>query len=193
MRVKTWIASIAIASIGVAAWAHSGATGIVKERMDGMSAMGAVVKKLSPMMRGETPYDAEQVREAADVMILHAGEQMTRLFPEGTGGMPSAALPSVWGDWEEFDALAEQLASYAEGLKLGADNGLAGEDTEQGASMMGTDAASTMGGGMMGGGMMGTDVPMTLDMFETMPTDAAFTAVAQTCSACHQKFRAKDK
>lgn len=192
MRAKTWIATVAIASIGVAAWAHGGATGIVKERMDGMSAMGTVVKELSPMMQGQTPYDAEQVRAAADVMVLHAGEQMTALFPEGTGAKPSAALPSVWGDWEEFSELAEQLKIYAEGMKLGADNGLAKEKAGEGASMMGSGAASMMGAGMMGGGMMGTEEPMTVEMFTSMPTDAAFTAVAQTCSACHQKFRAKE-
>jgi len=52
---------------------------------------------------------------------------------------------------------------------------------------MGSDQAPAMGGGMGGSGDM-----MTVDMFATMPTDTAFAAVAQTCSACHQKFRAED-
>lgn len=196
MHTKTWIAAVALASIGVAALAHGGATGIVKERMDGMSAMGKAVKVLAPMMRGQTPYDADQVRASADVMIVHAGEQMTRLFPEGTGGMPSAALPSVWKDWESFTELAKQLGSYAEGMKLGADNGLSKDQAQQGSSMMGDNANTMMGSGTtttMGGGMMGTEMPMTAEMFASMPTDMAFTAVAQTCSACHQKFRAEDK
>lgn len=187
MRAKTWIASVAVASIGMAAWAHNGATGIVKDRMDGMSAMGRVVKELSPMMRGQIPYDADQVRAAADVMILHAGEQMTRLFPEGSGGMPSAALPSVWGEWEEFSDLAEQLQSYAEGMKIGAENGLAKRQAGKRFSMIGAASASTMGGGMMGAAGA-----MSVEMLAAMPTDAAFTAVAQTCSACHQKFRVKE-
>ena len=197
MRAKVWMASIAIASVGVAAWAHGGATGIVKERMDGMSAMGKAVKELTPMMRVQADYDANRVRSGADVMITHAGEQMTRLFPEGSGGMPSEALPAVWEDWQEFKELAEQLKVYAEGMKLGADNGLATGKTQKGASMMGGTANAMMGTGDsttagLGAGMMGTAAPMTVEMFVAMPTDAAFTAVAQTCSACHQKFRAEE-
>ena len=56
-----------------------------------------------------------------------------------------------------------------------------------GGGMMGSDQAPAMGGGMSGSGDM-----MTVDMFATMPTDTAFAAVAQTCSACHQKFRAEE-
>ena len=195
MRARTWVVSAVIASIGVAAFAHGGATGIVKERMDGMSAMGKVVKALTPLMRGETPYDADQVRDAADVMIMHAGEQMTRLFPEGTGAKPSAALPAVWEDWEGFAELAERLKSYAEGMKLGADNGLAKNKAQQDGSMMGGTTDTMMGSGnaaMTGGSMMGASEVMTPEMIASMPTDMAFAAVAQSCSACHQKFRAKE-
>lgn len=191
---KSTLAFSAIASIlGAAALAHSGATGVVKERMDGMIALGGVVKELNPMMRAQTPFDAERVRAGADVMIQHAGEQMTRLFPEGSDGMPSEALPIIWEEWDEFTALAEQLALRAEGLKLSADVGLAASQDSGGASMMG-------GGGMMGsteaspmgGDAMGASDVMTVDMFATMPTDVAFAAVAQSCAACHQKFRAED-
>ena len=186
MRARIWVASAVIASVGVAAFAHGGATGIVKERMDGMSAMGEVVKALTPMMRGETSYDAAKMRDAADVMIMHAGEQMTRLFPEGTGAKPSAALPTVWENWDDFAELAEQLKSYAEGMKVGAGNGLAKAQAQQSGSMMGGTTDT-----MMGGSMMGAPAAMTPEMIASMPSDMAFAAVAQVCSACHQKFRAK--
>ena len=194
MRKRT-ITLLAITTVaGAAAFAHSGATGVVKERMDGMLALGGVVKELNPMMRGQTPFDADRVRAGADLMISHAGEQMTRLFPEGSDGMPSAALPAIWEDWEEFTALAEQLELRAEGLKLSADVGLAASQDSGGASMMG-------GGGMMGtadaspmgADAMGTSDMVTVDMFSTMPTDVAFAAVAQSCAACHQKFRAEEE
>ncbi len=42
---------------GAAVLAHSGATGIVKERMEGMMAMGDAVEAVTPMMRGEGPVD----------------------------------------------------------------------------------------------------------------------------------------
>lgn len=196
MKTKIWIVSSIAVSVAAAAWSHGGATGIVKERMDGMSAMSRVVKDLTPMMRGKIEYDAAQVRAAADAMIEHSGEQMTSLFPEGTGDKPSAALPSVWEDWEEFAALAEELKEYAEGIKIAADNGLATSASAASTdSMMGGGTANMMDGdtsSMMGGDMMATSNRLTAEMFEEMPADMAFNAVAQTCSACHQKFRAKE-
>jgi len=196
MKMKIWIAAIAIGTTGVAAWAHSGATGVVLERMQGMSAMGKTLKTLSPMMRGQVPYDADLVRSEADAMVGHAGEQMTRLFPEDSGGGVSKALPSVWEESEEFAALAEELKTAAEGLKLSAGNGLTAAQSTDSGSMMGGTTDGMMGGGAastMGGGMMGSDQPMTAEMFATMPADRAFAMVAQTCSVCHQKFRKEDK
>lgn len=196
MNMKIWITAIAIGTTGVAALAHSGATGVVLERMQGMSAMAKTLKTLSPMMRGQVPYDADVVRSEADAMIGHAGEQMTRLFPEGSGGGVSKALPSVWDDDEKFAALAEDLRTAAEGLKLSAGNGLAAAQGNGSGSMIGSATDGMMGGGSapaMGGGMMGSEQPMTPEMFAEMPVDRAFAMVAQTCSACHQKFRREDK
>lgn len=195
MNKKILITSVVIASIGVAAMAHNGATGIVKERMDGMSAMSKAVKALTPIMRGTADYDADKVRSAADVMIKHAGEQMTSLFPEGTGGMPSSALPAVWDNWEEFSKISNELKAYAEGMKIAAGNGLAGDAVEQGDAMMGGSDDTMMGEtteDAMGGDAMGAETMITAEMFATMPVDTAFASVAQTCSACHQKFRAKE-
>ncbi len=86
MKKTTIVAAVLIAGTAVTAFAHSGATGIVKERMDAMLAMGKAVKTVAPMMRGETAYDAETVRDAARLFQQHAGESMTKLVPEGTGG-----------------------------------------------------------------------------------------------------------
>lgn len=204
MRLKSWVAAIAMTSAGLAALAHSGATGVVKERMDAMDEMGKAMKQLTPMMRGKTEYDPEVVRSAADTMIRHAGSQMTELFPEGSNGHPSEALDAIWENWEEFSALAEALRTRAEGLKLAADNGLAGpSDMPRGRhdgtghGMMGT-GQSMMGAsqGMMGTGqgiVRGTaGRMMTPEILAEMPVNAGFMAVTRTCSACHQKFRAED-
>ena len=56
---KIVIGAIVVSAIAATAFAHSGATGIVKERMDGMSALGETIKALVPMMRGEGTYDVE--------------------------------------------------------------------------------------------------------------------------------------
>jgi len=197
MRLRLVVAAFSLTTLGLAAFAHSGATGVMKERMDAMGEMGDAMKRLTPMMRGQTAYDPDVVRNAADTMIGHAGTQMTELFPEGSNGAPSEALDAVWEDWEEFAALAEALRTSAEGMKLAADNGLAGPGDMPGGGMIGTGQTMMGGGqGMMGTGqgMMGgtPGQMMTTEMLAEMPVNAGFMAVTQTCSACHQKFRAED-
>ena len=177
--------------IGLAgvALAHTGATGVVKERMDGMAAMEKAVKAVTPVMRGKVEYDAEQVRNFAEQVQMHSGEAMTSLFPEGSGGMPSEARASIWSEWEEFEALAALLRTQSEGLSLAADNGLMRGDmpASNGGSMMGT-------GSMMGGQSMMSGSPMNnvgLEELAGMPADGVFTMIAQTCTACHTKYRAE--
>ncbi|KUJ85176.1 cytochrome C [Ruegeria marisrubri] len=190
----------AVASvIAAAALAHGGATGIVKERMDGMSAMKDSMKVLTPMMQGKVPYDAATVRREAEKIGRHAGESLTKLFPEGTAGKPSEAKPEIWQDWDTFSDLAEQLHTYAEGLALAADNGLMMAGSGQGAGMMGggsmmgsgmmTGGSAMMGSGMMGGMMMG-GVPGREELSE-MPADGVFMMLSQACSACHTRFRSE--
>ena len=201
MNARIWMTALVASSVVLAALAHSGATGVMKERMDAMGEMGDEMKRLAPMMRGQTEYDPDVVRNAADTMIGHAGAQMTELFPEGSNGKPSEALDTIWEDWEEFTALAEALRTTAEGMKLAADNGLSGLGDIPGGGMMGAGqgmmgTGQTMMGGnqpMMGAGqgMMGgaPTQMMTTEMLAEMPVNAGFMAVTQTCSACHDRFR----
>jgi len=212
MKMSVLIAAgLMAATAATAALAHSGATGIVKERMDGMSAMGDVVKNIAAMMRGDKPYDAAAVRDGATVIASHSGEAMTRLFPEDSGGKPSEARPEIWSDWDTFSNLADRLAVLAEALEGAAENGLmmSGGGRSAGQGMMG--AGSTMmdtgsgvmgsGSGMMGSGMMGTGPGMMGPggalpdpaALAAMPADGVFNMVTQTCSACHTKFRLEKK
>jgi cytochrome c556 len=187
MKKITLVATILVAGTAVAALAHGGATGIVKERMDAMMAMGKAVKAVTPMMRGEMAYDPETLRSAARTFQQHSGEAMTTQFPEGTGGMPSMAKDEVWQEWEHFTALAEQLGTYARGLETAAGNGMGGG---MGASGMMGGGAMMGSGSMMGGGMMdGGDGMMTAEAIGAMPADAAFNMTTQVCSACHARFR----
>ncbi|MFV1601571.1 MULTISPECIES: c-type cytochrome [unclassified Phaeobacter] len=191
MTCSKLLTGAALASlISVAAYAHSGATGVVKERMDGMDAMKASMKLLAPMMQGQTPYDAAVVREEAQTIQTHAGEVLTGLFPTGSDGHPSDAKPEIWADWEGFADLALQLETYSEGLALAAENGLMMAGAE-GTGMMSSGAmmgATAMGaGGMMGGQTMGG--PRSAEALQQMPADAVFTMLSQTCSACHTRFR----
>lgn len=190
MKKKTILIAALSSSIAVSALAHGGATGMVKDRMDAMMAMGKAVKSVAPMMRREIDYDVETVKSAAKVFAEHSGAAMTDLFPEGSGGGASEATPEVWSEWEKFEALADQLGEFAEGLAFAADNGLGssmGGMMDQG-TMMGTSSSD----GMMGtSGMMGGATEPMMD-FATMPADMAFNMVAQTCASCHATFREKE-
>jgi len=201
MKIQKIIGAGAIGlAFVVAAHAHGGATGIVRERMEAMEALGDAVKTLAAMMSGETDYDAATVRDKAGTIREHAGDAITSLFPEGSGGEPSEAKPGIWENWDEFATLAMQLETYAEGLEKAAGNGLMHSGGEPGAgTMMGTgngmmgSGSGMMGGGsgMVGGGMMGAVGTPDAEALAAMPTDGVFAMMTQTCSVCHTKFRAE--
>ena len=194
MKKTTIFATILATSTALAAFAHGGATGIVKERMDAMADMGKAVKAVTPMMRGDVAYDAEVMRQAAETFARHAGESMTELFPEGTGGMPSEAKDTVWSKWDEFSALAEQLGIAAEGLAAAADNPMMGSNAgdANADTMMGGGSGMMSGGANMMGGSGAMGDAMTVAQISEMPVDGAFSMVTQACSACHTQFRAEN-
>lgn len=95
---------------------HGGATGIVKERMDSMVNMGKAMKSIARMLKGVEVYDASRVSAASKVLKMHSGEAMTQLFPQSVKSKHSEARQEIWIEWEEFQALAEQLRVSAETL-----------------------------------------------------------------------------
>lgn len=167
-----------------AALAHGTATGIVKERMDGMIALRDAMKAIGPMMQGNADYDAQTVRLQAGVLKAHAGEAITSKFPKGTGGMPSEARDEVWSDWETFTELSSRLEMLSTALEQGAENGLM-KDGSHGSMM-----DSKMMQEMMAGNM---PAMMDAEKLAEMPADGLFMMIGKTCSACHEKFRTKMK
>lgn len=95
--------------------AHSGATGIVKERMDIMKDIGAVMKELGAMVKGEVSFDASAVSRRAGDLKAHAAG-MPALFPQGSIHGPSEALPEIWKNFERFSRIASDLESAASAL-----------------------------------------------------------------------------
>ena len=204
MKKLTMAGALALAGTATVLAAHTGATGVVKERMESMGVLGDGVKAIATMLRGEAELDPGVIRETAETMVDHAGQAMLDLFPEGTNAAPSEARDRIWDEWEEFAELAEQLQVSAEGLGLAAENPKSPMGGSTG-GMMGTDTGM---GGMIGteapmGGMMGTDAPMggmmasvetmmTAEMIGEMPVDTAFAMVTQSCASCHTRYRAED-
>lgn len=155
------VASAAILVTGAAAFAHSGATGVVKDRMEQMKAVAASMKVIGGMIKGAAPYDAATVKAEAAKIASHGGEALTRLFPEGSIKHPSEARPEIWSDWDRFSAISDDLARYAAALSDGAGNQRGGEPS-------------------------GGDEDLAV-----MSPDGLFMKVAGTCSACHEDFRQK--
>lgn len=181
MRGLQYFAFIIAAGAATAALAHGSATGIVKERMDGMIVLRDSMKAMGPMMQGKTDYDAAVVRAQASAIRQHSGEALFSLFPQGSGGMPSEATDAVWEDWERFTMISDRLETLAVALEAGAGNGLMKDGMS---GMMNSDTMQEM----MAGGM---SMPMDEGQLAAMPADALFTMIGNTCSACHEKFRAK--
>jgi len=124
MREKAigFVMGAALLSAG-AAWAHGGATGVVKERMDAMSAIGDNMKSIGQMLKGATAYDPALIAKAADDIAGHGGNALTKLFPEDSLQSPTEASPAIWRDWREFSGYAGSLQSSAAALKTVAQDG----------------------------------------------------------------------
>lgn len=97
------------------AFAHSGADGIVKERMDMMGEIARGMKTIGAMMKGEAAYDAEMAKASALEIYGHMSH-IAEMFPEGSTEKPSEALPAIWENWDEFVALADKLKADAKTL-----------------------------------------------------------------------------
>lgn len=108
-------ATLALSLVGGAALAHSGATGIVAERMESMKDIAGHMKRIGAMVKGERDYDAEMAAAAADAIAGHARD-MPALFPEGSNADPSEALPVIWTQWDAFEKSAGELEATAAAL-----------------------------------------------------------------------------
>ncbi|WP_223479770.1 c-type cytochrome [Oricola indica] len=108
-------AALIVSAISGTALAHSGATGIVRQRMDLMGEIADRMKDLGAMIRGRENFDPEVAGSAADALAGHAGEMLS-LFPEGSAGGTSEARPAIWVDWQEFEGLAGALEEKASAL-----------------------------------------------------------------------------
>ena len=198
----------ALSAISATALAHNGATGVVMERMMGMSAMRDAMRDIAPMMQGQADYDKLAVQAAAAVLQQHAGETMTQLFPQEAISSASYARPEIWSDWDRFSALAEELRVYAEGLTIAAPNGLDAPEGDTGAmasmdhSNMQMDLAPTRFSvaELMGvaaresaspviGASSTESVRVSGVDFAMMAADDVFEKIGQTCAACHSAYR----
>jgi cytochrome c556 len=122
MKRKLLIAGLVLSSATAFVFAHGGAEGVVKERMDMMEDLKGAMKTLKPMMRGKESYDVDKVKENALVIRDNAGAHMTKLFPEGSLHKPSEAKAEIWEQWQNFEKIAMNLERLGQALHDGAGN-----------------------------------------------------------------------
>jgi cytochrome c556 len=83
--------------------AHSGATGIVKERMDYFKASQDNLKKIRTHIRNENYASIIPLANS----IASWSAKMSDYFPAGSNMKPSEASPKIWSDFEGFMAAAQ--------------------------------------------------------------------------------------
>lgn len=99
---KVWgLAAIAAMIVsGYAAFAHDGATGIVKDRMDRFQQSNADLRAIARLAK------SAQFEEVADISArMHRwANEMAEYFPVGSDDHPSEAAAEIWSDADGFAA-----------------------------------------------------------------------------------------
>lgn len=115
MRVSIFaVLAIALGITSYGAFAHMGATGIVKQRMDAMKEIGRSMKTVGRMIKGETAFNSSTVAKAAETIEGHA-EEIPELFPDNEESRQpvSEATDAIWLQNDRFEAIAQELANAA--------------------------------------------------------------------------------
>lgn len=95
------------------AHAHSGATGIVKDRMDRFKDSQTALKAIAAAIKAQE-FNAI---DAPAQLIAQWGDEMVAYFPEGSNPSPSEALDVIWQEMDQFKTMAESNANAAKRLK----------------------------------------------------------------------------
>ena len=105
--------------LSVSAFAHKGATGIIKERMDNFKASQMALKQIFAASKRN---NFEAIVPLAN-QIKNWAEIMPTKFPAGSDGPPSEAAPAIWTDFEGFKLAAKENFEAASFLEVTALNG----------------------------------------------------------------------
>lgn len=103
MNRRFTLVVVAPLMVSTTLWAHSGATGIVKERMDQFEDSKASMKLLKKAVRAN---DFGAIANEA-MAIQRWAVQLTDYFPKNSNQHPSEALDRIWQEFEKFEARAD--------------------------------------------------------------------------------------
>ncbi len=180
---------------------HSGATGVVKQRMDGMVMLGAQIKLLTPMLVANQPKDFNIIKSSSQIIAQHGGAALADLFPLDSIKGPSVARPEIWSRWPEFQALAAELEFLGQELEQSADRAMIATiqqpvkiEVEEELSAWDQLNVDVLLGIKSPGELASEANEATLEEAEnTLPrvrnVGAIYTDILATCSSCHTSFR----
>lgn len=81
----------------------------VKARMDAMSVIGAQMKVLGNMAKGQVAFDASAAQAAA-ALVAEQAAAVPALFETQVDDPKSEADPAIWTNYPDFSAKAGRLA-----------------------------------------------------------------------------------
>ena len=111
-KLRVIVGFIVLAAPITLALAHSGATGIVKERMDMFKKNQDNLKAIKSHIRSG---DYESIVKLANE-IRDWAVKMPEYFPEGSNEKPSEASPAIWADFDGFKSAAMKNETAAKQL-----------------------------------------------------------------------------
>ena len=122
-------ASLLAATLGAVAYAADEPVNIVKYRKAFMDANGAHISMIAAVVKGEVSFTGDVATNAR--ALAEQGKLLTanleQLFPEGTAkgetAEKSAALPTIWERWDEFQQAAQAFEQESAKLVEAAESG----------------------------------------------------------------------
>ncbi|MDP3896057.1 MAG: cytochrome c [Mesorhizobium sp.] len=73
-----------------------------------MKERGRLLGSLSPIVKGEQPYDASKVMDALEALAANADADLQVLWPAGSDMGDTTASPKIWEDFSGFHAADEK-------------------------------------------------------------------------------------
>lgn len=106
--------AVFVACIALPVAAHDGVHDpAVKARMDAMSVIGAQMKVLGNMAKGQVAFDASAAQAAA-ALVAEQAAAVPALFETQVDDPKSEADPAIWTNYPDFSAKAGDLQDAAQ-------------------------------------------------------------------------------
>jgi cytochrome c556 len=117
IRYGLTMALAVVAGVAAIAEAQTNAAASITARQEAMKANGGAMRALTPIVRGEQPWNQQTAVQAATT-LANTAKAVPNAFPQGSG--PDAgktdALPAIWQNWSDFQSKSK--AFETESAKL---------------------------------------------------------------------------